>query len=877
MPSLLYSPTEVGVQPAMTPADAQGANFTPAVGQQLEHLGTEGARIASDLNRIQYQQKEADATAWVSKTVSDQYVNWKQYSEAAKAKAAPNGEGYTPQLLDAFDKQADATLANAPTVRSKRMLAEQMGHLRTNLAGEAITWEAGQRRAYRMDQVDQSIDQNASLIQQDPKLYDQLVQNQLQSVNDISGELHPEDKLRLNQQVRKQFAEAASLGFVNSNPATAHAILSGEHPLPPDSVQGKIVAEARNKGVDPSVALANAYLEGSHFDPSAKNPSPGETSAGLFGQTDTSWAQYAGKGADRGDVDTQIKSGIAQIADNQRILKKQLGRDPTPYEMRFAHWFGPGTVSTVNESSDATPFAQVLTKSGYSAKTVGTVLAHNGLNASTTLGDVKHVVQMNMDKALQQTQGYANAPDAKDGPSTDDMPAFLAQLTPQGRQAMLTHAQTLMRKDDTLERTQVESKFNDASAAWERGESAKDPPSLAEWQHAFGPQMGLMKYQKQVEVQNFGAKYAQVATATPAQQAEIYASTAGASDALGMQGHDLLGQAIYKVNQERAADPIGFDQVKGMKMSKPIDWSNPQFLSSQLNARYAQAEQVSNQFGTPYQPLSKDEAGKLSQFFDKAEPGAVQQYLSSMRAAAGNKPEQYHALLSQVAPNHPALAVAGMIGDQNPSAAAMVIQGAKMLHPVGEKKESTILLPREEMLRQAWHDNGADEAYGYHQASGDYAFQAAKAYYVAAQPPKDRNDKTIDPVLWQKAMDSVTGGVVEFGPKGSKVLPPYGMPAANFHDSVAQVWPSVMRSNGLDPDKLPMDQYSLTSIGPSQYAVTVGNGFLPNAKGEPVTFDLLNPVSPQQNAITPDMMQPRKPAQIQADNLRKLPLARAKL
>jgi len=86
-----------------------------------------------------------------------------------------------------------------------------------------------------------------------------------------------------------------------------------------------------------------------------------------------------------------------------------------------------------------------------------------------------------------------------------------------------------------------------------------------------------------------------------------------------------------------------------------------------------------------------------------------------------------------------------------------------------------------------------------------------------------------------------------------------------------------MRSNGLDPDKLPMDQYSLTSIGPSQYAVTVGNGFLPNAKGEPVTFDLLNPVSPQQNAITPDMMQPRKPAQIQADNLRKLPLARAKL
>jgi hypothetical protein len=652
--------------------------------------------------------------------------------------------------------------------------------------------------------------------------------------------------------------------------------LTGEHPLPEGSVQAKIVAEARKKGVDPNTALANAYLESSTFNPADKNSQPGETSAGLFGQTDTSWAQYAGKGADRADVDTQVRSGVAQIADNQRILKKQLGRDPTPYEMRMAHWFGPGIAKPANDMSDSAPFAQVMAKSGgYSKEAIPVALAHNGLKQDTTLGDIKRIVQSNMDKALLKTQGFANAPDASEGPKTEGMPSFMQELTPQGREALLTHARTLDRKDTTLERTQVESRFRDASAAWERGEDAKvDAPNLMEWQHAFGPQEGLMKYRQQVEVQNAGAQYAKVATASPDQQDEIYRNSAGASDALGMQIHDVVGQQIYKVRQERAADQMGFDQTKGLKVSKPIDWSNPQFLTSQMNERYAQAEQIAQQFGLPYKPLSNDEAGRLSQFFDKASPTEAQQYLASMRTAAGNKPEQFHALLNQVAPHHPAVAVAGMISDQNPAAAQMILQGSRMLHPTDEKKEATVIMPKDDGpagFRQSWHEYGADEAYGVHQAAGDDAFQAAKAYYVAAQPPKDRNDKTIDPDLWRKAMDAVTGGLVEFGPQGNKTLPPYGMPPDNFHDAVGQVWPSVMKANGLDADKYPMDQYSLKALGPSEYGVVSGNGFLPNAKGEPVVFDLLNPKSPQQKAATPDMMDSKKHLEkLQADVLTKL-------
>src|SRR6185369_11418109 len=158
------------------------------------------------------------------------------------------------------------------------------------------TWEAGQRRAYRMDQVDQSITQNASTIQQHPELYEQLTQSQLQSINDISGELHADDKRAANEKTRRMFSEAASYGFVNKNPQAAANILLGENPLAPMTVQSKIVAGAKAAGVDPNVALGIAsYETGGKFNPDAKNP--GSTASGLYQFTRSTWNQYAPPGA----------------------------------------------------------------------------------------------------------------------------------------------------------------------------------------------------------------------------------------------------------------------------------------------------------------------------------------------------------------------------------------------------------------------------------------------------------------------------------------------------------------------------------------------------------------------------------------------------
>jgi hypothetical protein len=867
MPQITYDPTTVPASGSDAAPNAQGANFTPAVGQALEGLGQQGSRLASDMARIDYQRKQADQVTSLTKNLMDGDEQFNKITEQLKATSgqpnsgiAENGDGYVSKLKEQFEPWANKLVDQQTDPRVQRIAIERIGAMHNRLFNNAVNWEMATGRAWRISGIDDGITHDATAVQQDPSQYDERLKGQLDTINTLSGELHPEDKIALRKRAQQQLAEGASLGFVQAMPSKAAAILTGEHPLPPDSIQAKIVAEAKSKGVDPNTALAQAQLESS-MRPDVGSNVPGHTARGLFGQIDSSWAQYSG-GADRGDVDAQVKSGIAQMADSQKALRQSLGRDPTPYDQRLAHWFGIGAAPAIIRAPDSQPFGELLTKAGY--REPSKVLSQNGLNAQSTVGDVKHLVQVNMDKAMTATAGFANAPEPDKGSTTDNMPAFLAQLTPPGRAAMLSHAQTLMRKDRSVERTQIEAQFNDASAAWERGEGAKDPPSLAQWQSAYGPQIGLMKYQHQSQLQDFGAQYAKVATANPEQQQAIYESSKGSTSATGMQLHDMIGQAINRVNTERAADPVGFDQVKGLKTTTPLDFSDPSKLVPQLSARYEQSAQIAQQFGTPYEPLSKDEALKFSNFVANAKPSQVQDYLASAKVAANANPEHYMALLGQIAPNHPAIAHAGAIADQNPQAAAMVLQGAAMLKPQGEKKEVSIVMPPEGAFRKAWQDTGATEAYAGNQRESDMAMQAAMAYYTAAYPISQRNDKTVDADTWKKAVEATTGGVIEYGT--GKTLAPYGMKPSDFPDAVSKVWPTIMSQAGLDPKDHSPQSYTMTDIGPGQYAVTSGSGYLPGKDGQPVVFDLLKGQLMTGNQELPPPI-PRKPEKVATDSL----------
>lgn len=836
MPSLLYSPQETRVNPATTPANATGANFTTAVGQAMSELGHQGSRVVSDFNRIQEHQQEADGAAWLAKTVSDGYIQWKQYSEEAKTKAAPNGSGYTPQLLTDYDKWSDSTLPQAPTPRTQKMLAEQLGHLRTNLAGEAITWEAGQRRSYRMDQVDQSITQSAALIQKDPKLYETLQQSQLDSINSISGELHPEDRRRLDQQSRKMFAEAAALGQVQQNPELAVATLSGKKPLPMGSVQSKIIAQAKESGVDPQTALAIASIE-SNYNPTAKNPA--SSASGVFQLIDSSWDMYGGN-APRDNVDAQVKAGIGYIADTQKAMKQTFGRDPTPGELYMGHLFGQAGAQAIIKSPDAMPIEKAVAR--YAPNNVNTIVNANGMTGMT-VGQVKALWSGVVSKHWDKATAFANAP--LDGEVPSGNPAFDA-LTPQGREAMLTHAEQLSRKNDINGRVELEAKVKDAVAAYQRGEAPQNTPPMDEFVKAYGTQ-GIAKYREMVGWQQFGADVAKVKVASPDEQLALYNSMqpSGEGYADNAQRQEALGKAISYVNQQRQDDPISFDQTQGAKITNPLDVNDPNFFTSSVAGRYIQADQISQNFGTPYSVFSKTEAAALGKFIDQASPDQALGYLRSLRGAADST-GHYRAALSQIAPNHPVLAVAGHIADRQPpgqpDAAQLIIIGDRILNPSKTDKaqegSAKIPLPSDggfAGFRDSW-EKAVGQAYGTNNKSYEQDFQAAKAYYVGAQDPGSRREQ-LDLKLWKKAINAVAPTAI-YG--GAKTLIPYGSNPTEFSDKFTAAWAPTLAKHGLDANEYPPQAFQPVAIDDGVYGVRSGTSTLFGKNGEPVIIDLNN-------------------------------------
>lgn len=853
----LYTPQETRVQPAMTGANAQGVNFTPVIGQGISQLGNAGEKLASDMYRIQEHQKEADATAWVSKTVSDGWLEWKKYSEDAKTKAAPNGEGYTPQLIGAFDKWVDVTLPAAPTERAKKMLASQLGSMRTNLGESAINWEGAQRRIYRMDQIDQSITQNSALIQKDPSLYETLLNDQLASVNEISGELHPEDKLRLNQKVRSMFSEAASLGQVQQNPRASEASLLGTKPLPQGSVQAKIVAEAKSRGIDPQAALAIASME-SNYNPEAKNPR--SSAHGVYQLIDESWQQYAGD-MPRGDIDSQVKAGLNYIADTQKSLKQALHRDPTPGELYMGHLFGQAGVQAILKSPDSMPIEQAVAK--YAPNSVDKIVNNNGMQGQT-VGQVKamwaHTVASHYDKAA----AFASAP--SEGEQSSGNPAFDA-LTPQGREAMLTHAQTLVKKDEMEARAGMEGRIKDTVAAYQAGEAASNPPTLPEMVKAYGTQ-GIEKFRELNQWQEFGANVAKVKTATPQEQMALYNASkpSGEGFAGAAERHEALGRAISYVNEQRKADPVAYDQTQGTQTTKPLDMSDPNLFTGPMAARFIQADQVAQNFGTPYKPFSNDEAKALGQFIDQAPAAQAMNYLMSLKSASDN-PDHYRAALSQLAPNHPVLAVAGQIAGKQlpgqPDIAAIIIAGDRILNPSKEDKSMEgksvkIPLPPDSGalgFRDAW-ERQVGQAYGSNFKSYEQDFQAAKAYYVGAQKPGERKEQ-LDSALWKKAVDYVAPKAMQ---GGAWSLVPYGTDPTKFSDTVNSVWPDTMRSHGLNPEDYPSAAFQLAAVDDGVYAIRSGATTLFGSNGQPVLLNLRD-VQPSKGIQEPMMLHAlQKPA-----------------
>lgn len=218
----------------VTPALQTSGARTPltvvddSTGAALQQAGAAVGQVAGVLET----QKRQDEQAAVARQIGDDRVTWLQNMQTAKDNAAPGAPDFTPNLIRGFDDYAQQQLQQMPDGVAKRFYTMQLGDLRTSLAGQAVTWQAEQHRAYNVSQYQQGNDTAARAIAMDPNLYGSTRASQLALID--TAQLDPQTKAKLAENFKDVASTAAGMRMVSEDPAAALGVLTQkpDQPLP---------------------------------------------------------------------------------------------------------------------------------------------------------------------------------------------------------------------------------------------------------------------------------------------------------------------------------------------------------------------------------------------------------------------------------------------------------------------------------------------------------------------------------------------------------------------------------------------------------------------------------------------------------------------
>jgi hypothetical protein len=243
------------------------------------------------------------------------------------------------------------------------------------------------------------------------------------------------------------------------------ALVDGKSPA---GVAAVLIDRAKAHGVDPLVLLSIAWIE-SKLNPSAKNPK--SSAAGVLQFISETGRQYGlPEDARRASVLQQGDAGARLTADGLKILKRELGSEPTPGETYLAHFLGVNGALGVLDADPATPLSRLLP-----AK----VIAANPQLARWTAGDIQVWATEKMQGAME----YVTEAGFIDGRKVD---AKAAQVPIDSAMSLYSHvaaAEDRQRKALEAHRKEFQVAIDPAKPRAERdpaGYVAKNDPRVSE-------------------------------------------------------------------------------------------------------------------------------------------------------------------------------------------------------------------------------------------------------------------------------------------------------------------------------------------------------------------------------------------------------------
>lgn len=330
------------------------------------------------------------------------------------------------------------------------------------------------------------------------------------------------------------------------------------------------------------------------------------------------------------------------------------------------------------------------------------------------------------------------------------------------------------------------------------------------------------------------------------------------------QDANRFGQAVRANITKMQTDPLIWLNERAGVETPPLDLSSaltPQGqaqITAQLFQRALDIRTAQEKNGPAIQmrPLLPPEVQQLGAIVAAASPDNVTGLFSRLYQMTNKDDRVFGGMMTQIAPDHPVLAFAGLRSLQDPKVASYIVQGESALNPTKQQKQNDgkpdvgLYAPTDEALQPAFALAVGDLYRNSRDGAAETAYQAFKAYYIG----KAKHDSALlektgqaDPKRVQEALNSVIGTVIDYNGQGN-VSAPWGMDRSTFNTRIDTAW-SVAEQRYNLPKTTSAQRAAIglqnadTGIE-GQYVIPNGGQWLTvvrNGKAVPVILDLNDP------------------------------------